>query len=207
MYQNLLKQIFPNVKNARVDKVLYVIFMIFLFSVVYTFFDNSEFAGWIDLADKTLFRDINKERKRKIFIHHAKLYGDFLSKDEFIEIPIIKIENRLVFTHTKNKYTESEKNKNIRALLFDIYANNNKLTLDEFFVIPINVELVTHDLEKIKKNIYLSDQYSVTDYFDRLYYSANIQTTLGFGDIFPSSKILRLFTMIQAISTIFLIVI
>ena len=43
-------------------------------------------------------------------------------------------------------------------------------------------------------------------FIDRLYYSVVVQTTLGLGDIYPASRKLRMLTMLQAISTIFLIV-
>lgn len=43
--------------------------------------------------------------------------------------------------------------------------------------------------------------------FDRLYYSTVIQTTLGFGNILPSDNRLRVFTMIQALSTILIILV
>ncbi len=46
---------------------------------------------------------------------------------------------------------------------------------------------------------------AVENYFDRLYYSTIIQTSIGIGDIFPSSKKVRFVTMIQALITIIIL--
>ncbi len=46
----------------------------------------------------------------------------------------------------------------------------------------------------------------VTGYFERLYYSAIVQTTIGLGDIVPNSKRARVITMVQALTTILLII-
>ena len=48
-------------------------------------------------------------------------------------------------------------------------------------------------------------KYSVENYFDRLYYSTIIQTSIGIGDIYPATEKVRIVTMIQALSTILII--
>jgi len=201
-----LKKTFRNVNKPKTEKIIYVVLMIILFSFIYTFFENKEFAGWIDVADKTLFLDLEHDEKIKIFSKYAQKYGNFLNRDEFSQIPIVKINNNLHVLNKKTYLSEKPENIHIRKLLFDIYAHDNKMTLDEFTNIPIKTDLYDSK-EYFRKAIYLSDKFAVTDYFDRLYYSATIQTTLGFGDIFPANKALRFFTMLQAISTIFIIVV
>jgi len=54
--------------------------------------------------------------------------------------------------------------------------------------------------EKIKPNIY-------QNFFDRLYFSAITSSTLGYGDIYPVSNIAKFLVLIQAISTIIIIII
>ena len=48
---------------------------------------------------------------------------------------------------------------------------------------------------------------AVATFFDRLYYSVITQTTLGTGDIFPASRKVRILAMLQAMSTIFILLI
>ena len=48
---------------------------------------------------------------------------------------------------------------------------------------------------------------AVVDYFDRLYFSVITQTTLGYGDIFPASRKVRIISMFQALSTVLIFII
>ena len=54
------------------------------------------------------------------------------------------------------------------------------------------------DVEKVKPSLYQK-------FFNRLYFSIVTGTTLGYGDIYPSSNELKFLTMIQTLSTIILI--
>ncbi len=52
-----------------------------------------------------------------------------------------------------------------------------------------------------------NDIFTLVDLFHRLFYSVVIQTTLGFSELYPDNLLLRFITMIQALSTIFIIII
>ena len=56
------------------------------------------------------------------------------------------------------------------------------------------------DVQKVKPSIYQR-------FFDRLYFSVITGTTLGYGDIYPTSNGLKILSMIQTLSTIILILI
>ncbi len=95
----------------------------------------------------------------------------------------------------------------LKKTLFNIYAGDNKMSLDEFTSLPFKYDLYHVTDPKLLHSISMSSRYTVSDYFDRLYFSAITQTTVGYGDIFPANRTLRFFTMLQALSTIFIIVI
>ena len=204
---DIIKYIFGHHHNFRLQKIVYVIVMIFIFSIIYTFFDNEEFAGWIELSDTSLLFEMHRKQKFKIFSHYAKKYRNFLDQDEFMKIPIVKIGNSLIIADKPSEKSNAKEDLKIRKFLFDIYAMDNKMSIDEFTSIPIKLDTRKEYSAELLKAIDLSNKFSVTDYFDRLYYSTTIQTTLGFGDIFPADKMLRFYTMLQALSTIFIIVI
>lgn len=48
---------------------------------------------------------------------------------------------------------------------------------------------------------------TTADYFNRLYYSIILQTSVGFGDIVPLRTSLRMMSMIQALASMFLLII
>ena len=207
--ENISKYMFGHIRKSGIQKIIYIFIMIFIFSIIYTFFENKEFAGWIELSDTSLLFEIHKKKKFEIFSQYAQKYKNFIDKDEFINMPIVKIKNALYIlnkTYIKKQYNTAE-NIKISKIICDIYAKDNEIAIDEFISIPIKLDI--HHIDKINllKVVDFSNKFSVTDYFDRLYYSTTIQTTLGFGDIFPADKMLRFFTMLQALSTILIIVV
>ena len=56
------------------------------------------------------------------------------------------------------------------------------------------------DVQKVKPSIRQR-------FFDRLYFSVITGTTLGYGDIYPTSNSVKVLTMLQTLSTIVLILI
>lgn len=207
MLKSFYKIVYKNLyKNHNVYKIIYILLMVFIFSIIYTFFDDNEFAGWIEFTHASSLFDIDHKTKVKIFSKYAKEYQNFLTKTEFMRIPIVKDNYDLYIYQRPSYFSESPENIKVRSLLFDVYSQDNKMSLDEFTSIPFKLEQYDEKELEILKMIDLSRKFAVTNYFDRLYYSVTIQTTLGFGDIFPASKALRFFTMLQALSTIFIII-
>ena len=193
-----------NTKNL--SKFYFILVMIIFFSIIYTFFDNQDFAGWVDITQTGEGYVIRESNKAKIFLKYAKKYKNFMTKDEFLSIPIIKTKTDIHILDKPNKTSQHPYNTEIKLVLYDIFSQNNRLFFNEFAKLPFKYD---KPIEKINEwGIFeLSQDYAVTDYFDRLYYSATIQSTLGFGDIFPANRMLRFVTMLQALSTILTIVI
>jgi len=192
-----------NLKEVKLYKVMYVILMIFLFSIIYTFFDNEEFAGWIEMSNNRLPYSQFYKLRRDVFSKYAQKYKNFMTYNEFLSIPLIKANEEL---HVIQQPTNKSKQYNyIKNLLFHIYSRNNKISFDTFTEIPMQFDLYPYTGKELDRAITYSNKYSVLDYFDRLYYSTIVQTTIGFGDVFPATKKLRFFTMVQAFSTLFIL--
>ena len=185
-----------------------VIAIVFIFSVIYTFYDNEAFAGWIDITQIPVVYDVKhkKNRKAKVFLQYAKKYKNFMTHSEFMKIPIIKLHKKLHVALENTSETQSKYYDDAKNLLFSIYAHDDKMDIDEFNQVPFEYDISHIKVEHAKKVIDLTTLYAVNDYYDRLYYSITIQSTLGFGDIFPATKSLRFATMIQALSTILIII-
>ena len=194
------------VNKFGLDKIFYTTFFIILFSIIYMFFDNDNFSGWINVNVKHF--EENDNRKRKIFYKYAVKHRDFMTEEEFIGLPMRKIGNHLYIFGKHAKDSKSLENAKIRKILYDIYSLDQKLILSNFIRIPFSTYYFKFPFtEDIPNIIEQSKRYAVEDYFDRLYFSVVTQTTLGYGDIFPADKMLRLVAMLQALTTIFIIVI
>lgn len=205
MRADILDRLLKGSSKDNIKKINYVVIMIFIFSIIYTFFDNDQFAGWINISTKT-FPGYDRV-KMEVYYKHAKRYKNFMTKEEFLEIPMLKINEELHII--KDPTPETRNFIPLQEAIFKAYSHYNKLRVEDFVTIPFRVHLYKYDIEHaayIPNEIILTNKYAVTDYFDRLYYSVIIQTALGFGDIFPNNKLLRLFTMLQAFSTIFIII-
>lgn len=139
-------------KKINHKKTIILLVMVFFFTFIYLFLDDSNFSG-INNIREIIKKEIIKEKIKKEIKENFK----DIEKDEQIIDRITK--------ETKNIVKKKEFTK-----------------------------------EKIKPNIY-------QNFFDRLYFSAITSSTLGYGDIYPVSNIAKMFVLIQAISTIIIIII
>jgi len=195
-----------DVKGVNLAKVKYAISCIVFFTFMYYTCADKEFAGWIN----SVSRIYTKDDKIKYSIY--KKYNSnknlkYISLKDFMNIPIQQKEREFYYSHKYNL-----DNQPINRIIFNVYDNNNngKIDLVTFLNLPIKTELLTNiKTAKIEfpydSKIVMGP--AVATFFDRLYFSIVTQTTLGTGDIFPASRKVRVLSMLQALSTIFILLI
>ena len=185
-----------------IKKTISLFFFILIFTIIYSFFDNHHFGGFL----KVLSSKYDKKQLKNIYIFQLfSKNKKFLQLHEFLKIPLFKYQNNIIIS--KERYNNSRAlTIDEKELLFYIFSNNNLyLKLDEFLKIPIIIYVeLNHDFNKkiinnfAKNNIFLY-------IFYRFYYSINIQSLLGSADIYPASNSLRLVVIIQVIVTLLIL--
>ncbi len=194
-----------NVEGVDLHKVRYAIGCIIFFTFMYFTCDDKEFAGFLNSEA----RIYTKEDKIKyaLFKKYKNKKNNYITLIEFLNIPII-VKNNIYYYSKKYDLDNQE----INRVIFNSYDKNNngKIDLQAFLDLPIRTDLITHiNTNKIEfpydSKIVMGQ--SVATFFDRLYYSVVTQTTLGTGDIFPASRKVRILSMLQAMSTIFILLV
>ena len=194
-----------DVKGVNLSKVRYAVGCIIFFTFMYYTCNNREFAGWIN-SEARVYTDEDK-LKYSIYKKYKTDKKNYITLIEFLNIPIT-VKNNIYYY--SNKYDLDKQI--INRILFNSYDNNNngKIHLRSFLDLPIKTDLLTHiKTNKIEfpydSKIVMGP--AVATFFDRLYFSIVTQTTLGMGDIFPASRKVRILTMLQAMSTIFILLV
>ena len=199
--------LFYYISKLTFRKFFYTISCIIFYSLIYLSCKNKEFAGWLNSEGKHY--TINDKKKYVLF----KKYSDddkVINKDNFVKMPIYKIHNKFVLENLTTKNFNPVETVKTRMDLFDAFSQNGKLDFKQFRNIPISAEKFNI---KVPDNLVLPFDgtlnmgKAVIDYFDRLYFSVITQTTLGYGDIFPASRKVRIISMFQALSTVLIFII
>ena len=99
------------------------------------------------------------------------------------------LEEELVEKAVEKKIKETFKNKNSS----DVKINSISSEIDNV------IDIDSTNITDIKKESYFDK------YFDRLYFSIVTGTTLGFGDIYPNSKLTKLLVILHLV-ILFLII-
>lgn len=188
-----------------IKKIIFVVLSILIFSIIYMFFDNREFGGFMDVEQKFLDQTERERLKKKIFKQYA---GDknYLNKEDFTKIPIVKIEGNILIIKPENMTDKLKLKNGELTALFNLYQTNDRLSFELFDLMPITMGYYDMDIDDINKYFEYKTN-SVINYFDRLYYSVIVQSSLGLGDVFPNTRKLRIVTMFQALTTFIIFII
>lgn len=188
-----------------IKKIIFVVLSILIFSIIYMFFDNREFGGFMDVEQKFLDQTERERLKKKIFKQYAG-NKNYLNKEDFIKIPIVKIEGNILIIKPENMTDKLKLKNGELTALFNLYQTNDRLSFELFDLMPITMGYYDMDIDDINKFFEYKTN-SVINYFDRLYYSVIVQSSLGLGDVFPNTRKLRTVTMFQALTTFIIFII
>ena len=202
------------VKSNYLSKIIYTLVCIFYFFFLYSICNDIEFSGWVN----TNYMDYTDVQFRRyyIFQKYVKENRKFITREEFLKIPVMKDGNSLYFIgpiqdKDNYKFYQIQLANSTKSFLFDLYDKNGNglLSLSQFLKIPIKTDKIKYIKLNSKDKLILQNRIiqgaKVTSLFDRLYFSFITQTTLGYGDIFPASRRVKTIAMTQALSTIFII--
>lgn len=175
----LIKAIYS--KHSKFIKLFILFAISILFSLIYFFIPDSEFGG-INKFQELVRDELIKKKVEK------KLKGDNAPK-----------ESQENFQNYLTHY-----NKNIEIGNVQEEANSLQELDPE---IEKQLDIKTLETTKlIKENEFKESNYSASQKFlDRLYFAFVTGTTLGYGDVYPTSNRTKLLAVIQLLITISLI--
>lgn len=171
---NYIKNLY--IKNINKKKIFILFFLMSIFSIIYTFLDDSNFSG-VNKFQETIKDEVIKDKvKQEIIENYSNINYSF---DNYDNINYI------------DGFTD----------LYETYENNIKEKIIDETTKKTEKEVEKNDLEitSISPSIFIK-------FLNRLYFSIITGCLLGYGDIYPVSIIAKIIASIQGLTTIALII-
>lgn len=165
-------------KSINKNKIIILFVLMTIFSIIYTFLDDSNFAG-VNKFQETIKEEVIKEKvKKEIIENYTNIQDGF----------------NTVNTYSDNKIDGFND-------LYETYDNFVKEKIIDETTKKTEKEVKNDELEihKISPNIFVK-------FFNRLYFSIITGCLLGYGDIYPVTMVAKLISSIQGLTTIALII-
>lgn len=165
-------------KSINKNKIIILFVLMTIFSIIYTFLDDSNFAG-VNKFQETIKEEVIKEKvKKEIIENYTNIQDGF----------------NTVNTYYDNKIDGFND-------LYETYDNFVKEKIIDETTKKTEKEVKNDELEihKISPNIFVK-------FFNRLYFSIITGCLLGYGDIYPVTMVAKLISSIQGLTTIALII-
>lgn len=174
-----------NISKFVHSKVYILLIIIVTFSFLYLILDDSHFSGLNTIQEMIREEVLKRKIENKVTKNVDTHINDSPSKEMKTIINHI-IETPKIFESFTNIET-------MKTMIKDKVIDSETK--------QANKEVENEDLaiEKIRPPIWQK-------YFNRLYFSVSSGCLLGYGDVYPISNIAKLFSMLQALITVSLIV-
>lgn len=152
----------------------------------------------------------------------GKKVAGMLSRKDFMGLPIFKESGTggmkggdiIYILREHDVRTRSQEAVQLRSDLFDILDNKGDQIMgyiprNVFISIPVNMKYigkyVSPSSEKINYTEIAANKNYKFGFIDRLYFSVITQSTVGFGDVVPASRRVRIIATLQALSTLLIV--
>lgn len=196
-----------NTKHIFIWSVVSVLFFTCLYAMCY----DEEFTTWIETYYKPptnkimymtdLFDNISVNNGNDKVVH----------KQQFVDIPIFKENDIVYILHKHDSRSSSSDAEKLRRDIYDLTYSVSKgdskgLLRHEFVNIPLNMkyigDYVSPNAQKLNYTLIAQNKKYKFGILDRLYFSTITQATVGYGDVVPASKRVRVLAGLQAFSTL-----
>ena len=203
----------------RLHKIWLILLSIAVFTTIYAFCDDEELITWIGGYYKAptvrLIYLTDLFRKSAVSVKGVKNDWKMMPRDVFTDLPIFKDDKGEVYIlREHDARTITEDAKRLREDVFDILddkGDNKRGVIPQsvFVDIPLNMSMigkyVSPDEKKLNYTEIAADKSYKFSLLDRLYFSTITQTTIGFGDVVPASRRVRMLAMLQAFCTLLIV--
>lgn len=218
-------------KDKRVRLVFMTLLSIVIFTLIYLYCNDEEFITWIGsyyqapterIAYLNDLFDRMKVGKKGDRDGGVKVAG-MMSKKAFMDLPIFKetgkrgkfgVGDIIYILREHDVRTKSQSAVELRSNIFDVLDNKGDnmmgyIPRDVFISLPVNMKYigkyVSPDAGKINYTEIAANKNYKFGFIDRLYFSVIIQSTVGFGDVVPASRRVRIIATLQALSTLLIV--
>jgi hypothetical protein len=167
-------------KQINTTKIYILLIIMFVFSIIYTFLDDTHFEG-VNKYKEIIKEEIIKKKAQKEIIENFKDINNTLDNS--------LLDNSLLDNNNSNNSNSNN-------------SNSKKETIIDETTKETEADVEKNELNPEKVKPTLSNKY-----FNRLYFSIVTGCLLGYGDIYPVSNISKLLCVCQGVTTVCLIII
>lgn len=205
--------------DKRFRALIITAISILVFAAAYSFCNDEEFITWIGSYYQAPTVRIMYLTDLFNKVGEKKNGGDMMSRKTFLGLPIFKDDEDVIYVlRGHDVRTRTERAKKLREDIFDVMDNKEGEGKDNvrgfirrstFIGLPLNMKLIGQYASPSAGKLNYTEIAENKNYkfglLDRLYFSVITQSTIGFGDVVPASRRVRLLAALQAVSTLVIV--
>ena len=211
--------IFMRSVDKRFRMLIVTAISMLVFAAIYSFCDDEEFITWIgSYYQAPTVRIMYLTDLFNKFVEKKDGVG-MVSRKTFVGLPIFKDNKDIIYVLPQHDVrTRTRDAIKLREDIFDIMDNREGEGKDNlrgfikrstFIGMPLNMRFIgqytSPSAGKLNYTKIAEDKNYKFGVLDRLYFSVITQSTIGFGDVVPASRRVRLLAALQAVSTLVIV--